>query len=466
MIEAHERSHHRYNHNRLSPRNGFNGFLRALPGDRALLPPSSALLIADLTPASGRQNHTTSPSASAPFVCVPPTSTASRPASVTIASRPSVGRDGDDIDLIWVSGEAEYFCKRDWTAKSLICPSGKSMPERGTFSATFYLACLAAIELEGVALEGDLAALDFLPALNRKKMVVSSAAAEIKTKTANSTKDQSMLWGSPIEFWALWGVRLLFGGAIIGVGGLVLSAISAYVLYRVADVAQRELAVETRVSSERIAGLNNDTARLIADNLALQTVLLPRHVGLFGIDEEPRAKTWFAGFDRWAGTKILIQVVPGDPEAQNLANEIAIVLSKFGWRPEFIDEKRSGVSLNLSEGLNVYSPASYKSWDAKNTEHQAFSNLNNAKLALASALTQAGLGIGEYPVPNAILVVDFPAGSDAASSQYGKFNPSLDGVYLQVGSRPVAATVAWIKRGRPDRAGNKPAEATATEQHK
>jgi hypothetical protein len=29
---------------RHSPRNGFNGFLRALPGDRALLPPSSAEL--------------------------------------------------------------------------------------------------------------------------------------------------------------------------------------------------------------------------------------------------------------------------------------------------------------------------------------------------------------------------------------------------------------------------------------
>ena len=28
-------------------------------------------------------------------------STASRPASVTIASRPSVGRDGEDMDLIW-----------------------------------------------------------------------------------------------------------------------------------------------------------------------------------------------------------------------------------------------------------------------------------------------------------------------------------------------------------------------------
>jgi hypothetical protein len=44
-------------------RNGFNGFLRALPGDRAFLPPSSALLSANLTPASGCQDHTTSPSA-------------------------------------------------------------------------------------------------------------------------------------------------------------------------------------------------------------------------------------------------------------------------------------------------------------------------------------------------------------------------------------------------------------------
>src|SRR6202045_4397771 len=49
---------------RPSPRNGFNGFLRALPGDRAFLPPSPALLSANLTPASGRQDHTSSPSAS------------------------------------------------------------------------------------------------------------------------------------------------------------------------------------------------------------------------------------------------------------------------------------------------------------------------------------------------------------------------------------------------------------------
>src|SRR5712671_711627 len=46
------------------PAQWFYGLLRALLGDQACLTPSSALLIADLTPASGRQNHTTSPYAS------------------------------------------------------------------------------------------------------------------------------------------------------------------------------------------------------------------------------------------------------------------------------------------------------------------------------------------------------------------------------------------------------------------
>jgi hypothetical protein len=36
---------------------------------------------------------------------------------------------GSDIDLIWGEYEAEYFLKRDWTAKSLICPSGARSQE-------------------------------------------------------------------------------------------------------------------------------------------------------------------------------------------------------------------------------------------------------------------------------------------------------------------------------------------------
>jgi hypothetical protein len=59
-------SHHgRTGITRHSPRNGFNGFLRALPGDRACLPPSPprSLLLKNLMPASGHQDHATSPSA-------------------------------------------------------------------------------------------------------------------------------------------------------------------------------------------------------------------------------------------------------------------------------------------------------------------------------------------------------------------------------------------------------------------
>src|SRR5258705_7697006 len=50
------------------PAQWFYGLLRALPGDQACLTPSPALLLADLTPASGRQNDTTWPYAAAPFV--------------------------------------------------------------------------------------------------------------------------------------------------------------------------------------------------------------------------------------------------------------------------------------------------------------------------------------------------------------------------------------------------------------
>jgi hypothetical protein len=57
-------SHHRFTGTtRHSPRNGLR-LLRALPGDRACLPPSSANdASTNLTPASGSQNDTTWPSA-------------------------------------------------------------------------------------------------------------------------------------------------------------------------------------------------------------------------------------------------------------------------------------------------------------------------------------------------------------------------------------------------------------------
>ena len=60
---------------------GFNGFLRALPGDRAFLSPLLARyvsIVVNVMPASRHQDHTTSPSALAPFVIGANASIASR----------------------------------------------------------------------------------------------------------------------------------------------------------------------------------------------------------------------------------------------------------------------------------------------------------------------------------------------------------------------------------------------------
>src|SRR6266849_2752756 len=128
------------------------------PRDQALLPPSSAEQgfvtarlgrrnSANLTPASGRQDHTILPSAATSLVSVPVIthgfitrpaipSRAKRcrvhripcPTSVTIAKRPSVW-DGmrKVLDVIWGVRKQKYFCKRDSTPLSTNRPTGKSV---------------------------------------------------------------------------------------------------------------------------------------------------------------------------------------------------------------------------------------------------------------------------------------------------------------------------------------------------
>jgi hypothetical protein len=76
-------------------------------------------IIANLTPASGRQDHTASPSASAPFVI----------GAISVHRIPPRVRDDREppplwdetvkhMQVIWVKSEPEYFCEGDWT---LIC---------------------------------------------------------------------------------------------------------------------------------------------------------------------------------------------------------------------------------------------------------------------------------------------------------------------------------------------------------
>src|SRR6266581_8718782 len=125
----------------------FYGLFRALPGDRALLPPSPCGLKVlsspvepneppqDLTPASRRQDHTTSPSASSAVVlhAANRSRRAIRPALASHAQHccvhrtpPRVRDDRDTplvwdetdavIEVIWVGAEQENFLLWDSTA--------------------------------------------------------------------------------------------------------------------------------------------------------------------------------------------------------------------------------------------------------------------------------------------------------------------------------------------------------------
>jgi hypothetical protein len=94
------------------------GLLRALPGERAFLPPSPArsLLLTNLTPASRRQNHTTSPSATAlRSSCASVASTASHRAFVTCATPLSSGETRGFKPVICPTPKAKYFCSDVWT---------------------------------------------------------------------------------------------------------------------------------------------------------------------------------------------------------------------------------------------------------------------------------------------------------------------------------------------------------------
>jgi hypothetical protein len=121
-------SHHGHTGKRPAfPAQWFYGLFRALPGDRACLPPSSAeMASANLMPASGHQDHTTSPSASR-AIRQRRISVHRIPPRVRDDREPPLQRNGmaGVLDLIWVKREAEYFCEKGWTGQPLICPSGK-----------------------------------------------------------------------------------------------------------------------------------------------------------------------------------------------------------------------------------------------------------------------------------------------------------------------------------------------------
>jgi hypothetical protein len=82
-----------------------------------------------LTPASGRQDHTTSPSAEpALSSAAPPASIASRLASVTIAIRPSVRRDSDGYRSDLGQAKTRIFLQQGLDRQISDLPVGHIMP--------------------------------------------------------------------------------------------------------------------------------------------------------------------------------------------------------------------------------------------------------------------------------------------------------------------------------------------------
>ena len=140
--DAHEYSQRSH---RKSPgipaRNGFTAYVALSPAiglscHRRL----RKSLPANLTPASRRQDHTILPSASKALSSEASlAATASNPASVTIAIRPSSGVDGEDIQLICDFGKPEYFFGRDWTGRNSLIRLEKLDFTRKSVQADFRL---------------------------------------------------------------------------------------------------------------------------------------------------------------------------------------------------------------------------------------------------------------------------------------------------------------------------------------
>jgi hypothetical protein len=104
-----------------------------------------------LDTSNGCQDHTVLPSALAPFVCAPQIAHEVQPAlRLPMRARrcrvhriPPRARDDRDTPLSWgetarlievflPSGETNYFCKQDWTARIRLIPFNKFAPPRGS----------------------------------------------------------------------------------------------------------------------------------------------------------------------------------------------------------------------------------------------------------------------------------------------------------------------------------------------
>jgi hypothetical protein len=311
-------------------------------------------------------------------------------------------------------------------------------------------------------------------------MIVVAMPKTDNAQIANTISSSRVrrMWGLDLRGWETAMLISLGLAAIAAFAVVLATAIVVRLQHIEAEEAKKELEEykseaaqkiaeansEAAKAKESAAKLNNETTRVQADNLALQTVLLPRRAGLFGIDRSPPAAEWFAGIAPHAGTTLLIQHA-NDKEAANLAAEIGIIATKFGWTAQFVDDERTHLNPDqIRDGVSVSYPAG-RPWTTE-TQNEPWFAWSRAAEAMADALTNAGLAVGDRPVSRFGFSNDSPRGMLQMLQLEPNFDPPLEGVFLQVGARPVAETVQWVKQGRPDMLGNKPSSTPAPEAHK
>lgn len=191
---------------------------------------------------------------------------------------------------------------------------------------------------------------------------------------------------------------------------------------------------ETIAKANESAARANEAAELLRkDNLALQRLMQPRRLGALiafrtpGTPKTPPlGAVQFEGIKLFAGTPVLIQVVP-DFEAQTLANDMRFVLNAFGWKPAMMDEAMSKVPPSLiSEGVQVTFPPDSK--------------FVKAAQALAEGFTKAGLS-GPSGWTGPIMASGYsdkkPDGSPAIIPGNPKLDPAIDAVIVLVGMKPI-----------------------------
>jgi hypothetical protein len=264
---------------------------------------------------------------------------------------------------------------------------------------------------------------------------------------ATSSKDVRRMFGLSLHSWENSMVVFL----IIAGGFALLAGVATWAVVRLQriEIAESNLELErykvdagkalestkaeasrANESSER---LKNETARLQADNLALQKLMQPRRLGSTisftspdDPDVPPAAEIQFSGIRQFPKTPVLIQVVP-DFEAQTLANDMAFVLGSYGWHVLIVDEATSHLSPRMiADGVQVTYTRDGKYADAAQ--------------ALATGFTNAGLtGPAGWGLPQIFAQGQpvNPDGTPAESPMYPRFNRPVEAVVVLVGMKPI-----------------------------